>query len=143
MPSGFNGGAASSLLLTALEAFNAAVNVNPRPSKVKFPISEEEFNTGGFITGVGNSSNVVVDSFTYDEAMKMMDRIDDEMGELFHRISVEVEDMCRTSFVVPQTVPRCLHVCGCIKDSLRTFRGLSDDASTGTRRLVGNMTNIR
>ena len=143
MPSGFIGNAARSYITATSDALSAAASANTHGnSKGQSPVRVSEANRGSFRTGVGNSSNIVVDSQTYNEALRMMDRIDDRMGELFYNISRELEDMCETSYVVPQTAPRFLHVCDSVKNSMSKFRSLTGDIEVCTNRFVSDITSI-
>ena len=143
MPSGFIGDAARSYLVKTSEALLIAANANPRgASRGESPYPPDKAVRGRVLTGVGNSSNIVVDSLTYTEAMRRMDSIDERMGELFYSISQELEQMCQTSYIIPQTRPRFLNVCESMKGSLGRFRDLTYDLFVTTNRFVREITEI-
>jgi len=91
---------------------------------------------GGFTTGVGNESNIVVNQKTYEKALKKVQMIDDSIAEDYHNMLVQIEDMCSTIFVVPDTIPRILESVDKMKSSLEQFRSLTDKAIICTRRFV-------
>ena len=150
MPSGFIGNASRVFLTHTSEALTEASQTSnhilaknrmPRGNQVR-PITPNEAARGGFQTGVGDSSNIVVDSHTYEQALRAVDRIDDRIGELLYRITTELEEMCKTSYIIPQTESRFLFINGCVKSSIGQFRGLTEEIAIGTRRFVRNITEI-
>ena len=151
MPSGFMGEASRLYIGNTEAAMSSAAGVNSQnpagarraaANNREHPFPLDEANSGRIMTGVGNSSNIVVDSITYYDVLNLVDRIDDDMGELFYQISNEIEEMCSTTYIVPRTVERCTSICGSVKNSLGNFRSLTDENAVATRRFVGNILNI-
>ena len=152
MPSGFMGDASRQYLGNTESALTSAAEANDQnPAGVrrteaknrKHPFPLDEANRGRNMTGVGNSSNIVVDSITYYDVLRMVDRIDDEMGELFYQITNEIEEMCNTTYIVPKTVTRCVSISSKVKNSLGDFRTLTGEIEITTSRFVNNITGIR
>ena len=151
MPTGFIGNASRAYLAHTSGAFNDVRKANNNVSSANrvqmkqrhlHPMTPQEAASGGFHTGVGNSTNIVVDSPTYEMALRTVDRIDDRTGELFYRISVELEEMCETSYVIPHTAPRFLDICSAVKHCLREYRSLTEEIAICTRRFVREITEI-
>jgi len=145
MPSGFIGAAAKAYLTHSAQSMERAVSTN-NDVRIKrlgeSPFPPEQANRGAFKTGVGNSSNVVVDAHAYANAMQMLSRIDDDVSYMLYHMCEELEEMCRTAFVVPRTSARLLMLCGRVKNSMHTYRRLTDNIVTGTNRFVQDMINI-
>ena len=149
MPAGFMGRASRAYLTTTSEAMTNAnktksqITSDVNLGKMRHPISPDEAASGGAQTGTGDSSNIVVDTATYEQALRMVDDIDDKMGEMFYKMTMELEQMCQTSYVVPQTNPRFLSVCETVKGSMGNFRGLTEELSIAVRRFSRNMMDIQ
>ena len=143
MISGFAGEAAMKYLTKTTEALSEAASANTLgTSRGTSPVTVNDAKRSRFETGVGNSSNIVVDRITYSEAMRMLDSADERIGELFYNISNELEDMCKMSYIVPQTGPKFLHICGSVKNSMGKFRSLTGDLAMNTERFVRDITDI-
>jgi len=145
MPSGFIGHAAKSYLTHSTNAISRAASTNTSNRSIRggeSPVTPEEANRGGFKTGTGNSSNVVVDSVAYDNAMRRLNRMDDQIGETFYRICEELEDICQTSFILPRTNRRFMFLCGRVKNAMNRYRQLTDNMVIRTQRFVQRITNV-
>jgi len=112
------------------------------PQERQLPFSSSEASSGGFFTGVGNSSNIVVSMNDYNSILRQMSHTDDRISDCLYQISSELEEMCRTSFILPAAVPRCLHVSDSIKRSLGQFRSVTDDAVMQMKRYVQQILDI-
>ena len=93
-------------------------------------------------TGVGNSSNIVVDEMVYRDAINRLDIIDDQAGEEIYKMTCTIEEMCKNIYVVPATNPRVVAITEQLKGSLSQFRSLCGDITTRTRRYVDEVGNI-
>jgi len=159
MPNGFRGSAAESYLGAAGSALSAAAtahNQRPIPAQAgaqrpempstpnaQAPHDVSSAHSGGNITGVGNSSNIVVGSAEYNNILSRIERIDDDMGRTLHQISVRIEEMCRGEFVMPQTVQRCNTLTSNLKNSLGEYRRLTEEPIMEIRRFSDRVLNIR
>jgi len=154
MPNGFSGRPATTYLTgvsnahqRAITAGNNAGNQTPAntpriPNARRLPFSPDEANTGSFTTGRGNSTNIVVSLQEYEEITRKLDRVDDKIGECLYRAALEIEELCKTAFVMPEAVPRVLGVCGGVKTSLTDFRTITHELTTTMRRFAQEITSI-
>ena len=113
-----------------------AVRIPPVPRQRDLPFSEEDAHTGRFITGRGDSSNIVVDE---DECLKISRAISDinyKMDDCMYRTAAEIEEMCRTIFIMPTVTPQCMNFCDAVKSSLIHFRDLTEDMSQEVRKFA-------
>jgi len=94
------------------------------------------------MTGIGNSTNIVVDESLYRDTTNKVDSIDDKMGECLYRTALEIEEMCRTIFILPQAAPRCLGISDEVKRSLGEFRALTDEANLLANRFARDINDI-
>jgi len=93
-------------------------------------------------TGKGNSSNIVMDPFVYEEIARRADMLDDQAGAGLYRIASAIEEMCRASFVMPEAVPQILAITDRVKGSLGQFRSLTEDANIQTRKFADEIMGI-
>ena len=154
MPKGFSGRPAAAYLTRVSDAHQRAVTAgnnagnqapanSPQiPNARRLPFSPDEAHTGGYITGRGNSGNIVVSLREYEEITYKLDQIDDRIGECLYRVSVEIEELCRTAFVMPEVVPRVLGVCDGVKSSLGEFRELTHELAVMLRNFAREATDI-
>jgi len=138
MPRGFIGLPAKLYLTQASEAHsralsqgNQVVAVAPSNSQVRdrrFPFEPTEGASGGFVaTGRGNSSNIVVSQGGYIALSQRASQADDRIGECLYNIAIEIENLCQTSFILPDAVPKCLNVSESVKRTLGEFRSLTEE----------------
>lgn len=157
MPRGFIGKASLTYFSTIHKALSSANEVHSRDplracsaSRVPKPVLPERMNkvaphapeeamSGGYVTKVGNSSNVVVDEDTYLEMIQMIRRIDLETAEALYRIATQIEEMCKTIYIAPSTSPKYLAAVEKVKASLNEFQTLTDRAVTHTYGFVDEM----
>lgn len=151
MPNGFSGNAAVRYIGHAATAHTRALGVAqqevpqgaPRMVRVReFPFTPEAAITGRFVVGRGDSSNIVVNQEAYDQVARMISSIDDHIGECIYRTAAEIEEMCRSIFVLPTVSPECLNFCNTVKTSMGNFRGLTEDAALATRSFAREITEI-
>ena len=161
MPNGFSGSAAVKYLGHAHSAHtramgtsqNSAPNLNPNhaprgtrmpvpPRQRDLPFTPEDAQVGRFITGRGDSSNIVVDQYEYQEVSRTISHIDDRIGECIYRTAIEIEEMCRTIFMMPMVTPQCMNYCDTVKSSLSQFRDLAEDMALESKRFAREITEI-
>jgi len=106
------------------------------------PHSPDSAESGGYSTGIGNSSNVVVDGNTYDEILQRIRMIDAETAESMYNIAVQIEEMCQSIYIVPSTLPKYLAIVDKVKASLGEFQSLTDEARSFANGFVEEVTHI-
>jgi len=157
MPHGFQGNFVQEFFIDVNEALDTASQVhsrnpfegetdteNPPPRMApavnqRSPFAVESATSGGHSLGVGNSSNIVVDQNVYTSFSRQLSTVDDRAGEAVFMAVSAIEEMCRTSFVVPETVPRVLEITNQIKNALVQFRSLGEETSIQARSFAGEM----
>jgi len=159
MPNGFRGNAAESYLGAADSALSTAASEHdqrpltpqagaerpnlPSTPNVQTPHDVSSAQSGGNITGVGNSSNIVVGSAEYNNILSKIESIDDDMGRNLHQISVCIEEMCRSNFVMPQTVQRCNTITSDFKNALDEYSRLTDEPIMEMHKFSDKIISIR
>ena len=98
--------------------------------------------SGGYVTGVGNQRNIVVSQGVYDQALKRVQIIDSRMAEEIYKMTVQIERMCETTYIVPETRAKCLEYVDKIKSSLGKFESLTDEAIICTRQLASTLLSL-
>ena len=152
MPNGFSGYAANSYLTSVAEAHeNAAESVEsaaivnrPSPRVQPLPFSPDRAgSTGGqFTTGTGSSDNIVAFYTEYDAISRDLNMADDRIGECLYRVCEEIENMCQTIYVLPQTVPQCMNITNDIKCTMNEFREMTDDVAIAMRKFAREITEV-
>jgi len=112
----------------------------PRP--VRLPHPPESAYIGRFTSWQGNSTNIVVNQSEYESICHIVDNIDNNMGACIYNVAAEIEEMCRTSFILPSAGPRCLNVSDSIKRSLGEFRAVTEDSLIQLRRYVQSVMGV-
>jgi len=112
------------------------------PRERQLPFNSDGASSGTFFTGVGNSSNIVVGMNEYNSLLRALSQTDDRISQCLYEVSLELEQMCRTSFILPAAVPRCLHISDSVKQSLGDFRSVTDDVVLQMRRYVQQILDI-
>ena len=108
----------------------------------RLPFSTEGATRASHRIGVGNSSNMVVSEDTYDDIAKRASILDDQVCEELYKVADEIEQMCASIFVVPETVPRLLEATGQFKRIINSSRSITEDTIILTRRFVNEMIQI-
>ena len=154
MPNGFIGNAPAAYLGGVHKAYTQAIEANIQisadtPSSTtatgnvrRLPFEPDDARVGQFVTGKGDSSNIVVDSSDYTELTQRISHADDKMGECLYRIALEIEEMCRTIYILPETLPRCMNVSSAVKTSLSEFRSLTEEAVSVACSFARDIANI-
>ena len=150
MPRGFIGRPARAYLTEAAEAHNQAVtrttqaisraqrrNINART----LPFQPSD-GAGAALTGVGNSSNIVVSQQEYETIAHDICRADEDMGACLYNAACEIEKLCQTAFILPTAVPRCLNVSDTVKRSLGQFRTVTEEMALQSRRFAREITEV-
>jgi len=154
MPDGFIGNFARRYLTEVSDAHAQATTrsasvmppntpQNEMPKAMRLPFSPEEATQGSFFTGKGNSSNIVNDQRKCEELTQKISKTDDKIGECIYRVAEEVERLCRTSFLLPNVVPRCLNITSSSKSSMSEFRELAEEAAGLMRKYTREISEVR
>ena len=112
------------------------------PSPQTFNQSPDTATSGGYRTGVGNQSNVVVEEETYGEIFQRIRAVDSGIAEELYNIAAQIEQMCETDYVVPATLPKYLSLLGRVKGSLGEFQSLADKAGAKAYDFAGEIAMI-
>ena len=91
---------------------------------------------GGFATGVGNQTNVVVNLDDYDKILQKIRITDAKFAEEIYSISEKIEEMCTSIYIVPSTLPKYLSILEQVKSSLGEFQSLTEEARSKMNQFV-------
>lgn len=106
------------------------------------PFDDAEMHEAVFRTGVGNSSNIVVNGGLYSEITHRLANIDYEAGYRLHGVIVAIERMCAETYVVPETAAAITETTSRLKQLMGYFSGAADEAVTLARRYVEEMAQV-
>jgi len=120
-----------------------AANTADRFRSRQLPFEPSEGVSGGLVpTGRGNSSNIVVSQAEYETSMRVFSQSDDRFGECVYNATNEIEEICRSIFILPNAVPRCLNISDTVKRSLGQFRAVAEDVALQTRAFARDITSL-
>jgi len=149
MPQGFRGNPTKVYLTEAQDAHNAAVAVGRRSVHgvsgsrvVPLPYQPSAARTGSYTTGYGNSENIVTNQSEYETVARMVSERDDRMGELIYMTANDIEEMCRTIFVLPSATPSIVGLSGEIKQSLSAFRSATEEMANNARSFADAIVSV-
>ena len=161
MPGGFIGKACHKYLTTISTAMTSANVVHnkapfdgmsggatPPPALPGTPdhnaphLPEMAKSGGGYTTGVGNQSNIVVKPSEYNEVLQKIQMVDARIAEEIYNLAVQIEETCETIYIVPQMRPKYLEYTNRTKSSLSEFQTLADEARMRTHEFVGEIERI-
>jgi len=142
MPYGFMGNAAKNYLTSVSNALSDAHTVHnqnphgasgggspappPLPARNNHYVkdSPDSAMSGGYPLGIGNQSNVVVNEEMYAEILQKSRMMDSGIAEEIYNIAAQIEEMCKTVYIVPATLPKFLAIVEKMKSSLDEFQSL-------------------
>jgi len=160
MPKGFIGNAAATYLNAVDDALSAAITANNKyPFRtdssrvVPFPTLTPQTNVvpsyppenayiGEFESGQRNSSNIVVDESIYSSGLNRIVAADEQAAQRLREVAEGIEDLCKTSFIVPDTVVECMIITVGLKNSLGKFTALTEDAQVKIKGFVEDILSI-
>lgn len=152
MPNGFAGSAAVSYLTHVEEAHtNAAASVagaaiqnrpQPRVQRLPFSPDEAQSESGRSMTGTGRHDNIVADLTTYEAIAWDLYKADECMGQCLYDVCGVIEEMLRSSYILPRTVPQCMDITNDIKHTLREYRESTDTFTMVMRRFARDITEV-
>jgi len=155
MPDGFRGNAPVQYLTEAEVAHKGAVDEKgritasapsrrpPRQVMQRLPYGPHDARSGGNATGIGNSSNIVADNGEYAALARDISQVDNAMSECLNSVALEIEGMCETIYILPETVPRCTSHADVVKSALNEFRSLTGETLTIACAFAWDATAIR
>lgn len=160
MPQGFIGKASETYLTNVTGALSAAHAVHSKDPFGNVPVgvntppalssrnnlfakySPDTAHSGGYVTGIGNESNIVVDEQTYEEILQRIRMTDEGIAQDLHELAVQIEQMCQTIYIVPATLPKYLAIVDKVKSSLGEFQSLAEQAGTKAYEFMGEIKQI-
>jgi len=160
MPYGFSGDAAKAYLRKVEEALDeakvahnkdpfstATSNSVPLPelqyrANEKSPYPESEAYGGGSTSGVGNSSNIVVDCGEYGDSIYKIIQTDAAIGESIYNATTEINNLCDEYFSVPLTTQEILIISHGVKNSLYEFTDLTTNTNASMSGFISNILSI-
>ena len=104
--------------------------------------SPDSAMSGGHPLRIGNQSNVVVNEDTYTEILQKIRMTDAGIAEELHSIATQIEEMCKTVYIVPATLPKYLAIVANVKSSLGEFQSLAERAGMKTYEFTSEITRI-
>jgi len=159
MPYGFIGNAAKNYLSTIVNALSDAHAVHSKNPHVgssggaappPLPVrnnhqakdSPESAMSGGYPLRIGNQSNIVVNEDAYAEILQKIRMTDSGIAEELYNIATQIEEMCKTIYVVPATLPKYLAIVESIKSSLDEFQSLAEQTGMQAYEFASEITRI-
>ena len=107
------------------------------------PFTPADAKSGGpHARGAGDSSNVVVDPDILDNIARRMEMIDRQATDDMCRVADEIEEMCSTIFVVPETAVRIRSLCDEFKRTMHQARYVTEDTAIDVRKFVNEVSSI-
>ena len=160
MTKGFVGKAANSYLRSVTSAMNNAKTAHnkkpfsnssagrvslpgfPECNNIEPPYPDVTMMTGDHIVGIGNSDNVVAGRSEYDAILRQIDQIDETFGRELYNIAMEIEGLLEIDFILPLATTKCRSITTGVKDSMGSFRSLTEDCQMNMRTYVNEILNI-
>ena len=93
----------------------------------------------GFRLGVGTSENIVVRDEVYHASLGQITQLDEQMAERLEQTIMQIEEMCETIFIAPETTPRVREILGAVRGTLPQFRGVTEQATRITQMYLGQI----
>jgi len=162
MPKGFSGQTAERFIKNTNEALHRAGEVHAKPPHTtppppginmpkfqepinqKPPFQPEEANpfTDKYITGVGNSSNIIVEQSVYEDCVKKIEITDDTIGREIYNMCHTIEEMCKSIYILPETIPGIMAITQRLKDCLPKFREITEEVNIQIRKYINEIGDI-
>jgi len=93
----------------------------------------------GYRTGVGTSENIVVEDDSYQEALNRIKQLDERMSERLGNVMKQVDELCNTSFIVPETTPKVQVVLNEVRSSMTAFCDVTIQTTQITEMYISQM----
>ena len=122
-----------------------SVPLPPLPTPINQPApfaADDAWKGAPHARNAGDSSNVVVEPDAYNTILQRMDVVDYQAGADMYAISNEIEEICSTIFVVPETGPRISGIADQFKKSLNQFRAATEEVIIDTRRFISTASDV-
>ena len=151
MPRGFIGHAAYTYLTKITETMGSAniqhtsapSGANDRGMIHTTPYPPDTAKTGGYSTGKGDQSNIVVKTDVYDDTLFKMVTFDNQIGEATYNVATQIAEMCSTIFIVPQTSAKIIEFVEKLKSLLvGEYQEFMIDARIRVHEFIDEISNI-
>lgn len=93
----------------------------------------------GFRLGVGTSENVVVRNEIYQNCLAQINQLDGLMAERIEQTVRQMDEMCQSIFIAPQTTPRVQSVLSQVRGALSEFRDVTTQANQVTQMYISQI----
>jgi len=161
MPYGFRGNACKTYLEAVDKALTAAETAHmkypfeglphnaelmpalpPRDNNEEPPFPVGDAMSGGNTSGVGSSSNVVVDKGKYDSLLQDMKSADQDAIGVINNVLQQLRNLCGTAYNLPDTTPRFEGVLDEIMNTFGQYHSLTSTIEGATRDFASEVESI-
>jgi len=94
------------------------------------------------VSGVGNSSNVVIDSGEYDSCMGRIVQAENNIASTIYRVVNDINALCDESFSVPLTTDQVRIIAHGANNSWTQISGTTENVDASVRSFVGSILSI-
>ena len=115
--------------------------LSPRINE-RHPFQADRALGGRYTVGVGNSTNIVVKEDVYRDVLKILNTVDEQVGEELYKTSLAIKELCANFYIVPDTTPNVVRISEQVENSLGKFRSLTEDVSIQVRKFVNEIRDI-
>ena len=148
MPNSFTGSPPKQYLTQTEQALETAVSIHDanahcapaRNEKPPFPSADAL--RGGFISGIGNSSNIVADNHEYGRVTQSISIRSDNLARSMHNITQHLWELNNDAYILPKTQPRIAALISNLKESIVRFAEINRSTSLLITEYANNITSI-
>ena len=79
----------------------------------------------GYRLGMGSSQNVVMREEVYRSCTSQLGQLDNRMAEQIENVCKQIDDLCQSIFIIPETTPRIQEVVQKVRGSLSDFQDVT------------------
>ena len=115
----------------------------PRRENRRQDHEPDEAGTGGFASGIGNESNIVVEQDTYDEIAQKISAAENDLRTALSEIAIQISEMCGTVYALPKALPKYEGILRSVSSSLGGFQSLGGDISREAKKYGAELSVIR
>ena len=108
----------------------------PATNNRQAPFEAEDAWSDNHRRNVGNSSNIVVEPYAGEPAPGRVNYLDTGAGEELYNVCNFVEEMCKTIYVVPETIQGVYNISEEFKGSLGEFRSHTEEINICIRNFM-------
>jgi len=121
MTNGFIGIAAKNYFQSVRNTSQKAASMMSGIRSNKTQNASDFIKGGGYRTGVGTSENIVIEEDTYRDALNQIKQLDEQMSERLCDVMRQIDELCNTYFIVPETTSKVQAVLGEARNSMTAF----------------------